>query len=74
MAETSGHNKEMEDLMRAKELMSGIEERKLQCVDNTSDGIDHTSGNQPDKCCVNSALVVCAMTFAIVVFPVPGGP
>ena len=51
MAETSGHNKEMEDLMRAKELMSGIEERKLQCVDNTSDGIDHTSGNQPDKCC-----------------------
>ena len=42
--------------MRAKELVSGIEERKLQCVDNTSDGVDHTSGNQPDKCCDGKGL------------------
>ena len=51
MAETSGHNKEMEDLMRAKELMSGIEERKLQCVDHTADSVNNTACQKPSETC-----------------------
>ena len=56
MTQAASHDKYMEDLMRSKILMLCIEQRKLQCVDNTSDGIDHTSGNQPDKCCGGKSL------------------
>ena len=49
MTEASSHHKQMEDLMGAKVRMSGIEDRQLQCIDDTANGIDNTAGQQPEK-------------------------
>ena len=46
----------MEDLMRSKELVSGIEDRKFQCVNNSADGVDDTACNQPYKGCFGEGL------------------
>lgn len=51
MAEASAHDKQVEDLMGAEILVSGIEERKLQCIDDTADGVDDASGYEPQEGC-----------------------
>lgn len=56
MAQASGHDKHVEDLMRSKELVSGIEDRKFQCVNNSADGVDDTACNQPYKGCFGEGL------------------
>ena len=47
MAHTSQHYENMKHLMRSEILMLCIEDRQLQCVDNTSDGIDDAAGEKP---------------------------
>lgn len=47
MADASAHDKQMEDFMRAKMSMLGIENRKFQSIDNTSCRIDNAAGKQP---------------------------
>ena len=49
VAETPAHDKKMEDLMGSKILMLCIEQRKLQCVDHTADGVNHATSHQPYK-------------------------
>ena len=51
MAEASAHDKQVEDLMGAEILVSGIEERKLQCIDDTADGVNDASGYEPQEGC-----------------------
>ena len=43
VAETSSHDKEMKDLMRTKGFVPGIKDRKLQGIDDSSNGIDNSS-------------------------------
>ena len=47
MAEASTHDEEMEDLVGAEILMLRIEDRKLQRIDHTADGIDDAAGEEP---------------------------
>lgn len=47
MAHTSQHYENMKYLMRSKIFMFCIEDRQLQCVDDTSDGIDDAAGQEP---------------------------
>ena len=49
MAEASGHDKQMEDLMGTEIPVSGIEERKLQRIDDAADGVDDAAGNTPEE-------------------------
>ena len=49
MAEASSHDKQMEDLMGAEVLMSGVEQRQLQRVDDSACGVDDPSGQKPAK-------------------------
>ena len=47
MAEASGHDKEMKDLVRTEIFVAVIEDRKFQCVDDTSHRVDDASGQKP---------------------------
>lgn len=51
MTHASQHYENMKHLMRSEILMFGIEDRKLQCVDDTSDGIDDAAGQEPAEAC-----------------------
>ena len=51
MTEASGHDEEMEDLVGTEVLVAGVEDRKLQGVDNAAYGIDDASGEEPAKGC-----------------------
>ena len=51
MTETSTHHKEMKNLMGTEVLVAGVEDRKLQGVDNAAYGIDDASGEEPAKGC-----------------------
>ena len=51
VAEASGHDEEMEDLVGTEVLVAGVEDRKLQGVDNAAHGIDDASGEEPAKGC-----------------------
>lgn len=44
MTYAAAHHKQMEDFVGAEILMSGIEYRQLQCVDNAAHRIDNPSG------------------------------
>ena len=45
----SGHDEEMEDLVRTEVLVAGIEDRKLQGVDDAAHGVDDATGQKPAK-------------------------
>ena len=47
MAEASGHDEEMEDLVRTEVLVAGIEDRKLQSVDDAAHSVDDATGQEP---------------------------
>lgn len=49
MADTSAHDKQMENLMGAEVLVAGIKERKLQGVDDASHRVYDTAGQQPQE-------------------------
>ena len=49
MTEASGHDEEMEDLVRTEVLVAGIEDRKLQGVDDAAHGVDDATGQKPAK-------------------------
>ena len=51
MTEASSHDEEMEDLVRTEVLVAGIEDRKLQGVDDAAHGVDDTTGQKPAKGC-----------------------
>ena len=44
MAETSTHYEQMKDFMASEILMLAVENRELQCVDDTANSIDDTTG------------------------------
>ena len=47
MAEASAHDEEMEDLVGAEIFMLRVEDRQVQRVDHTADGIDDAAGEKP---------------------------
>lgn len=51
VAEASGNDEKMEDLVGTEVLVAGVEDRKLQGVDNAAHGIDDASGKEPAKGC-----------------------
>ena len=56
VAQASGHDKHVEDFMGSEELVSGIEDRKFQCVNNSADGVDDAACHQPYKGCFGKGL------------------
>ena len=57
VTDTSGHDENMKDFMGSKILMFGVEDWKLQSIDDTSDGVDDTSGQEPGKSCMGKCAV-----------------
>lgn len=51
MAHTSQHHKDMKYFVGAEILMLRIEDRKLQRIDHTADGIDDAAGKEPAEAC-----------------------
>ena len=51
MAEASGHNKEMENLVGTEVFVAGIEKRKLQSVNGAADGVNDTASQKSAKSC-----------------------
>ena len=51
MAHTSQHHKDMKYFVGAEILMLRIEDRKLQRIDHTADGIDDAAGKEPSEAC-----------------------
>ena len=49
MTDTPAHYKQMENLMGAKILMSGVKQRQLQRVDNTAHRVNDAARQQPAK-------------------------
>lgn len=49
MADAAAHYEQMENLVRSEAPVSGIEQRKLQGVNDAADCIDDASGKQPEK-------------------------
>ena len=50
MTEASAHNEQVKEFMRTEILESGVEQWKLQCINDTADGVDNTAGEEPVKC------------------------
>lgn len=49
MAYAAAHHKEMEDFMGTEILMSGIEYRQFQRINNAANCIDNASGQKPSE-------------------------
>ena len=49
MAGTSAHYKQMKYLMRSKVFVSGIKQRNFQCINDTTDRVNDSSGKQPPE-------------------------
>ena len=56
VTDTAAQHKEMKDLMGTEVLVSGIEQRKLQCVNDTADGIDDASCEEPQESSVRQCV------------------
>ncbi len=50
MTDASSHYEEMKNFMGAKVGMFGVEDREFQRVDNASDCVNDTSGEEPQEC------------------------
>ena len=50
MTEASAHDKQVKDLVRTEIFVPGIEQRELHCVNNASDRVNDTAGQEPEKC------------------------
>ena len=51
VAYTSGHDEEMEDLVRTEVFMAVIEVWELQCIDDAADRVDDTACQKPSETC-----------------------
>ena len=49
VAGTSGHNKEMKDLMASEIFVLIVKDWKLQSIDHAANGVDDTTGQQPSE-------------------------
>ena len=49
MADASGHDKEMENLVRAEIAVAGVKKREPQCIDDAAYGVEESAGQQPGK-------------------------
>ena len=49
MTEASAHDEQVKDFVRTEMLESGVEQWKLQCINDTSDGVNDTAGQEPVK-------------------------
>lgn len=47
MTDASAHDKQMEDLMRTKVLMQRVEDRKFQCINDSTHSVENSSCQQP---------------------------
>ena len=56
MTDASAHDEEMEDLVGAEIFMLRIEDRKLQRIDHTADGIDDAAGQKPAEPCARQVV------------------
>ena len=58
MAGASAHYKQVENLVTAEIFMPAVEERELQCVNDTADCIYNSTGKKPVECgfwkCINN--------------------
>ena len=50
MADASAHDEQMENLMGTEIFMSGIKQRKLQCIYYTAYSVDNATCKKPQKC------------------------
>ena len=62
MADTSAHDKQMENLMGAEVLVAGIKERKLQGVDDASHRVYDTAGHRKPAFGMEFSILVMART------------
>lgn len=51
MTQASSHNKKMEDLMGAEEFVMGIEQGKLQRINDAADRVNDAPCQKPQKSC-----------------------
>jgi len=51
VAEAPAHHEKVKDLMASEIFVAVIEDRKLQCIDDTADGVNNSPGQQPAKGC-----------------------
>ena len=49
MADASAHHKQVKYFMGAKGLVKLVKYRKLQCVNDTPDGVNDTAGQKPSE-------------------------
>lgn len=46
----ASHYEEVEDFMRSKVPVPAVENRQLQCIDDSAYGVDDTARQQPSEC------------------------
>ena len=46
MADASGHDKEMENLVRAEIAVAGVKKREPQCIDDAAYGVEEASSQE----------------------------
>ena len=51
VAHASAHHEEMENLMGTEIFVAVVENRKLQCIDDTADCINDTARKKRSECC-----------------------
>ena len=49
VTDASAHDKQMKDFMGTEVLMPVIENRQLQRIDHTADGVDDTASQKPEE-------------------------
>ena len=54
MADASGHDKEMENLVRAEIAVAGVKKREPQRIDDAAYGVEEPAGQQPGPSASNS--------------------
>ncbi len=50
MTEASAHDEQVKDFVRTEMFESGVEQWKLQCINDTSDGVNDPAGQEPVEC------------------------
>lgn len=50
VTEASAHDEQVKDFVRTEMFESGVEQWKLQCVNDTADGVNDSAGQKPVEC------------------------
>ena len=56
VADASSHDKQMKNFMGTEVPVLVIENRQLQCIDNTADGVDDTACQEPEESAVGQSI------------------